>query len=54
MTKVISVEKMSKKAQKEYYSKQRKSWGMSPITRCPERPNVYNRAKEKHALRAAY
>ena len=53
--KTIAVEKMSKKAQKEYYAKQRNGWGgLSPVTRCPDRPNAYNRAREKRAVRAEY
>jgi len=55
MMKTIAVEKMSKKAQKEYYAKQRNGWGgLSPVTRCPDRPNAYNRAREKRAIRAEY
>lgn len=34
MTKFISVDKMSKKQRKEYFSSRRNDWGtMSPITR---------------------
>ena len=48
MNKFIPLEKMSKKAQREYHKRQRKGWGaISPVTRCPENPKVYNRAKEK-------
>lgn len=39
---------MSKKMQREYYKKQRKSWGgISPVTRRPENPKAYDRAKAK-------
>lgn len=55
MTKVIAIEKMSKKAQKEYYAKQRNGWnGLSPVTRCAAKPGVYNRAKQKRAIIADY
>lgn len=55
MTKVADIEKMSKKAQKEYYARQRNSWGgLSPVTRRPDKPNAYNRARAKRAVRAEY
>ena len=45
---MVSVDKMSKKARREYYAKQRKDWGsLSPVTRCPANPRAYNRAKLK-------
>lgn len=48
MKNFIPLEKMSKKAQREYYKKQRKDWGeISPVTRCPQNPKAYNRAKSK-------
>ena len=48
MKKYIPLEKMSKKMQREYHKKQRKDWGgISPITRCPDNPKAYNRAKSK-------
>lgn len=50
-----AITKLSKKAQREYYAKQRNSWGaLSPVTRCSEKINVYNRAKTKQALRYEY
>jgi len=52
---MIEVSKMSKKAQKEYYSRQRNTWGsLSPVTRKPAKPQAYNRAKMKSALRADF
>ena len=52
MKNYTSLEKMSKKAQREYYKKYRKDWGgMSPVTRCPDNPKAYNRAKEKRENR---
>lgn len=51
--KYIPFEKMSKKAQREYYKKQRRDWnGISPVTRCERDPKKYDRAKEKTACRA--
>ena len=48
MKKYIPLEKMSKKMQREYHKKQRKDWGgISPVTRCPDNPKAYNRAKSK-------
>lgn len=48
MKKYIQLEKMSKKLQREYYKKQRKDWGgISPVTRRPDNPKAYNRAKSK-------
>ena len=48
MEKYIPYEKMSKKAQREHNKKQRKDWGgISPVTRCPQNPKAYNRAKSK-------
>ena len=47
----VSVEKRSKKAQKEHYAKRRGSWnGLNPVTRVPESPKAYNRAKEKSRM----
>ncbi|MBQ8780738.1 MAG: hypothetical protein IJZ72_03595 [Oscillospiraceae bacterium] len=48
MEKYTSYSKMSKKQQREYNKKQRKDWGgLSPVTRRPENPKAYNRAKAK-------
>ena len=48
MKNFIPLEKMSKKAQREYYKKQRRDWGgISPVTRRGENPKAYNRAKAK-------
>ena len=50
MEKFIPLCKMSKKKQKEYYSRQRKDWGsLSPVTRRPADPKAYDRAKQKSA-----
>lgn len=45
--KIISVEKMSKKARREYFSKQRETWTFSPVTRVAPKPSAYCRAKQK-------
>ena len=48
MNKFVPIEKMSKKMQKEYHKRRRKDWGgLSPVTRRPENPKAYNRAKAK-------
>ena len=48
MKKFVPFEKMSKKAQREHNKKQRRDWGgISPVTRCPQNPKAYNRAKSK-------
>ena len=47
--KIVTLDKMSKKAKREFYSSLRGSWfGVNPITRMPANPKVYNRAKEKN------
>lgn len=49
MKKFTSVEKMSKKQRREYFKKQRGDWGgLSPVTRRPDVPKAYNRAKMKN------
>lgn len=49
MKKFVPLEKMNKKQQREFYKKQRKDWGgLSPVTRTPENPKAYNRAKMKN------
>ena len=51
MSKYVSLDKRSKKAQKEYYSKQRRSWGeLNPVTRIVPSGKVYNRKKEKERI----
>ena len=55
MTKVIAINKMSKKAQREYYAKQRNGWnGLSPVTRVPSRPGAYNRQQQKKKIKEEY
>lgn len=51
MKQYVSLDKRSKKAQKEYYSKQRRTWGgLNPVTRTVPSGKVYNRKKDKHKI----
>ena len=48
MTKFVSVEKMSKKARKEYYAKARNVWDFSPASKGVGKSNhAYKVAKAK-------
>ncbi len=48
MNKFVTVDKRSKKAQKEYYSQRRRTWGdLNPVTRSVPSGKAYNRKKEK-------
>ena len=48
MKKYVSPEKRSKKAQREYHAKQRRTWGeLNPVTRSVPSKKTYNRKKEK-------
>ena len=48
MKKYVSIDKRSKKAQKEYYSKKRITWGeFNPVTRSVPSGKTYNREKDK-------
>jgi hypothetical protein len=47
----VSIDKRSKKAQKEYYSRQRRTWGeLKPVTRSVPSGKVYNRKKDKRRI----
>lgn len=46
MKKVISRDKMSKKAQRELARQKRNTWPVSPITRVKESGKVYSRKKK--------
>ena len=47
----VTIDKRSKKAQKEYYSKQCHTWGeLNPVTRSVPSGKVYNRKKEKRRI----
>jgi len=51
MKKYIPIAKQSKKQQKEHYSSQRGSWGViSPVTRKPQEPKIYNRKKHRRPV----
>ena len=51
MSKYVSLDKRSKKAQKEYHSKQRCTWGeLNPVTRSVPNGKAYNRKKEKERI----
>lgn len=51
MSKYVSMDKRSKKAQKEYHSKQRRTWGdLNPVTRSVPSGKAYNRKKEKERI----
>ena len=48
MKKYVSLDKRSKKAQKEYHAKQRRTWReVNPVTRSVPSGKTYNRKKEK-------
>ncbi|MBR1814893.1 MAG: hypothetical protein IJ773_13950 [Lachnospiraceae bacterium] len=48
MEKFIPLEKRSKKAQKEYHARERRTWGsMSPVTRTVPNGKAYNRKRIK-------
>ena len=43
MNKYVSLDKRSKKAQREYYAKQRRTWGeLNPVTRSVPSGKTYN------------
>ena len=51
MKKYVSLDKRSKKAQREYHAKQRRTWGeLNPVTRSVPSGKIYNRKKEKQRL----
>lgn len=48
MEKFIPFEKLPKKRQRELMAQKRGTWGgLSPVTRKPENPKVYNRKKAR-------
>ena len=52
MKKYVLLDKRSKKAQKEYYSRQRLTWGaLNPVTRSVPGGKIYNREKDKQERR---
>ena len=54
MKKYVSLDKRSKKAQKEYYSERRVTWGeLNLVTRSVPSGKNYNRKKDKQEMRRA-
>ena len=47
MKKFIPYEKLSKKKKRELDAARRSAWACSPVTRRPEDPKAYNRAKAR-------
>lgn len=51
MKKYVSLDKRSKKEQREYHSRQRSTWGeLNPVTRSVPSAKEYNRKKEKKRI----
>ena len=51
MNKYVSLDKRSKKAQREYHAKQRRTWSeLNPVTRSVPSVKTYNRKKEKQRI----
>lgn len=51
-TKLVSIEKMSKKQRKEYYNSQRGDWnGVNPVTGIVKSKKVYDRKKLRQSDR---
>lgn len=54
MVRMAPLNKRRKKAQREYYAKQRGSWyGLSPVTRIVPSGKAYDRNRVKRAARGA-
>lgn len=51
MARLVSREKLSKKARKKLATQQRVTWALSPVTRKVESKKLYNRNKKSHARR---
>ena len=51
MNRYVSLDKRSKKAQRECHVKQRRTWGeLNPVTRSVPSGKTYNRKKEKQRI----
>ncbi len=51
MKRYVSLDKRSKKAQREYYSERRRTWGeMNPVTRSVPSGKAYDRKKDKRRI----
>jgi hypothetical protein len=52
MKRYVSLDKRSKKAQRAYYSRLRRTWGeLNPVTRTVPSGKIYNRNKDKQERR---
>ena len=52
MKSYVSIDKRSKKAQKQYYSAQRSTWGsLNPVTRTVPNGKAYKRSRDKQTER---
>ena len=47
----VAREKLAKKARRELDLKQRTTWTLNPVTRCPPAPKAYNRNKTRREAR---
>ena len=48
----LPLNKRSKSLQKDFHSKQRRTWGgLNPVTRKPPDPKAYNRKKTGHTVK---
>ena len=47
MDKFIPYEKLSKKQQKAYNARKRRTWSINPVTRRPDDPKAYKRKKTR-------
>lgn len=55
MKQYVTLDKRSKKAQKEYHAKRRRTWGdLNTVTRSVPSGKVYNRKKEKQRIGVEY
>ena len=54
MKKYVSLDKRSKKAQREYHAKQRRTWGeLNPVTRSVPSGKTYNRKKSRGSAKSS-
>lgn len=52
MKKFVSLDKKSKKAQREYYAQMRRTWdGLNPVSRTVPNGKAYSRSKSKQESR---
>lgn len=47
MERFIPQKKLSKKAQRAINAEKRKTWAINPLTKCADKPHVYNRNQIK-------